>query len=113
VTAVDLGEPPSGYDCIVNCTSVGMHGGPDPLGLPCSLEAAGPGTLVVDIVYAPEHTPFLVEAARRGLPVLGGLPMLIYQGALAFELWTGARAPIDVMFAAARNELARRAGGPT
>ncbi len=113
VTAVDPGEPPSGYDCIVNCTSVGMHGGPDPLALPCSLEAAGPGTLVVDIVYAPEQTPFLVEAARRGLPVLGGLPMLIYQGALAFELWTGVRAPIDVMFAAARNELARRAGGPT
>ena len=95
----------------MNCTSVGMHGGPDPHGLPASLESARPGTLIVDIVYAPEQTPFLGEAARRGLPVLGGLPMLIYQGALAFELWTGVRAPIDVMFAAARNELARRAGG--
>ncbi|GMV86723.1 MAG: shikimate dehydrogenase (NADP(+)) [Dehalococcoidia bacterium] len=111
VSAVPLDEPASAYDCIVNCTSVGMHGGPDPRGLPASLESARPGTLIVDIVYAPEQTPFLAEAARRGLPTLGGLPMLIYQGALAFELWTGVRAPIDVMFAAARNELARRAGG--
>lgn len=111
VSAVPLDEPLPGYDCIVNCTSVGMHGGPDPHGLPARLESARPGTLIVDIVYAPEQTPFLGEAARRGLPVLGGLPMLIYQGALAFELWTGVRAPIDVMFAAARNELARRAGG--
>ncbi len=111
VSAVPLDEPVSEYDCIVNCTSVGMHGGPDPRGLPAGLDAARPGTLIVDIVYAPEETPFLAEGARRGLPVLGGLPMLIYQGALAFELWTGVRAPIDVMFAAARNELARRAGG--
>ena len=93
------------------CSIGGLGGGPDPRGLPASLESARPGTLIVDIVYAPEQTPFLAEAARRGLPTLGGLPMLIYQGALAFELWTGVRAPIDVMFAAARNELARRAGG--
>jgi shikimate dehydrogenase len=104
---VALGE----YDCVVNCTSVGMHGGPEPAGLPVGLSDARPGTLVVDIVYAPELTPLLAEATRRGLRTLGGLPMLIYQGALAFELWTGVRAPIDVMFAAARNELASRAGG--
>lgn len=103
---VALGE----YDCVVNCTSVGMHGGPDPSGRPAALDAARPGALIVDIVYAPELTPFLAEATRRGLRTLGGLPMLIYQGALAFELWTGVRAPIDVMFAAARNELASRAG---
>lgn len=111
VSSVPLTASPGDYDCIVNCTSVGMHGGPDPAGLPCSLEVARPGTLVVDIVYAPEETPFLAEAKRRGLRTLGGLPMLIYQGALAFELWTGVRAPVDVMFAAARNELASRAGG--
>ena len=38
----------------------------------------------------------------QGCRTLGGLPMLIYQGALAFELWTGVRAPVDVMFEAAR-----------
>ncbi len=111
VTAEALGGALGEYDCIVNCTSVGMHGGPDPAGIPVPLESARPGTLAVDIVYAPESTPFLAEAGRRGLRTLGGLPMLIYQGALAFELWTGVRAPIDVMFAAARNEVTRRAGG--
>lgn len=111
VRAVPLDVALGEYDCVVNCTSVGMHGGPEPAGLPVGLDDARPGTLVVDIVYAPELTPFLAEATRRGLRTLGGLPMLIYQGALAFELWTGVRAPIDVMFAAARNELASRAGG--
>jgi shikimate dehydrogenase len=111
VSAVAFGAAFAEYDCVVNCTSVGMRGGPDPEGVPAALDSARPGTLVVDIVYAPESTPFLAEAVRLGLRTLGGLPMLIYQGALAFELWTGVRAPIDVMFAAARNEIARRAGG--
>jgi len=110
VRAVPLDTPLATYDCIVNCTSVGMHGGPDPDGVPIDLAGARPGALAVDIVYAPERTPFLADAGRHGLSTLGGLPMLIYQGALAFELWTGVRAPIDVMFAAARNELALRAG---
>lgn len=110
VRAVPADSPLAPYDCIVNCTSVGMHGGPDPSGLPLALTGARDDALIVDIVYAPEQTPFLREAGRLGLRTLGGLPMLIYQGALAFELWTGLSAPIDVMFAAARNELANRAG---
>jgi len=110
VRAVPLDVALGEYDCVVNCTSIGMRGGPAPSGIPAALDSARPGTLIVDIVYAPELTPFLAEAARRGLRSIGGLPMLIYQGALAFELWTGVRAPIDVMFAAARNELASRAG---
>ncbi len=97
-----------GPDCIVNCTSIGMHGGPDPVGLPCDLTQFGPRTLVVDIVYAPEETPLLRAAAAAGLRTLGGLPMLIYQGALAFELWTGVHAPVDVMFEAARKVLKER-----
>ncbi len=107
-----LADPPhlASYDCVVNCTTVGMEGGPDPRGLPCPLETAGPALLVVDIVYTPRETPLLRRAAARGLRTLGGLPMLIYQGALAFELWTGIPAPVDVMFRAAENELARREG---
>ena len=117
--AADLGPPARAladlpalgpYDCLVNCTTIGMRGGPAPDALPAPLESAGPDLLVVDIVYAPLETPLLREAAARGLHTLGGLPMLIYQGALAFELWTGLPAPVDVMFAAARNELARREG---
>ena len=98
------------YDGVVNCTSIGMHGGGAEDGVPADLATAKPGALVVDIVYAPEQTPFLRAAAARQLPTLGGLPMLIYQGALAFELWTGIPAPVDVMFEGARKALAAREG---
>jgi len=94
------------YDCVVNGTSVGMHGGSAPGQSPVNLETARPGTLVADIVYAPLETPMLHAAKARGLPVLGGLAMLVYQGALAFELWTGLAAPVEVMFSAARTALA-------
>jgi shikimate dehydrogenase len=96
------------YDCVVNCTSIGMHGGPAPAGTPCDVTKLRPGALVADIVYAPEDTPLLVAARAAGLKTLPGLPMLIYQGALAFELWTGVRAPVEVMFEAARKALAER-----
>lgn len=96
---------PDGYDCVVNCTSIGMEGTGTENVSPCDFGAAPPGTLAVDIVYKPEETAFLRAAKAAGLPVLGGLPMLIYQGALAFELWTGVTAPVAVMFEAARRAL--------
>jgi shikimate dehydrogenase len=95
------------FDCIVNCTSVGMEGTGTEAASPADFADARPGTLAVDIVYKPEETAFLRTARQAGLPVLGGLPMLIYQGALAFELWTGIAAPVEVMFDAARGALAR------
>ena len=69
---------------------------------------AAPGALFVDIVYAPAHTAWLQAARAAGVRTLGGLPMLIYQGALAFELWTGVHAPVETMFEAARKALAAR-----
>ena len=105
VVAADTNTP---IDCVINCTSVGMHGGPDPDGLPWDVSRLGADALVVDIVYAPEETPLLKAASAAGLRTLGGLPMLIYQGGLAFELWTGVHAPIDVMFEAARGALKER-----
>lgn len=111
VMAVTPAEPRGGYDCLVNCTSMGMAGGGAEAALPCDLTDARPSGLVVDIVYAPARTPWLAAAEATGLRLLGGLPMLIYQGALAFELWTGVPAPVEVMFEAARSELARREGG--
>lgn len=96
---------PGGYDCIVNCTSVGMEGTGTEAASPCDFAGARPGALAVDIVYKPEETAFLRAAKSAGLRTLGGLPMLIYQGALAFELWTGVPAPVEVMFDAARRRL--------
>jgi shikimate dehydrogenase len=105
---VDPSSPVTGYDCIVNCTSVGMEGTGTESRSPCTFQATGKPRLAVDIVYAPERTAFLGAAEAAGIRTLGGLPMLIYQGALAFEHWTGVPAPVDVMFDAARAELARR-----
>lgn len=98
------------YDLVVQTTSVGMEGGPEPGGMAGGLDGARAGAVAVDIVYAPEETPFLREAAKRGLRTLGGLPMLIHQGALSFALFTGVQAPLEVMFEAARTALAARAG---
>lgn len=109
VRAVAGGESLDRYDLIVNCTSAGMHGGGGEADVPCDLSTASPGALVADIVYVPEETPLLHAARAIGLKTLPGLPMLIYQGALAFELWTGASAPVEVMFDAAREALAQRA----
>lgn len=95
---------PGGFECIINTTSLGMAG-PDVAALPCRLEGAKPGTLIVDIVYRPEQTAWLADAAARGLPTLGGLPMLIEQGVRAFELWTGVAAPRAVMIDATRRAL--------
>ncbi len=96
---------PGGYDCIVNCTSMGMEGTGTEADSPCDFSRAMPGVLAVDIVYKPEETAFIKNARAHGLRTLGGLPMLIYQGGLAFELWTGIPAPIEVMFDAARRRL--------
>ena len=110
--AVPLDAPPRPYDCVVNCTSAGMHGSGAEGILPCDPAAADAGTLIVDIVYAPEETPLLRTARDSGLAVLGGLPMLIHQGALAFELWTGRPAPLDAMREAARAALAGSGNAP-
>ncbi len=103
---------PSGFDAVVNCTSVGMEGTGTESSSPTDFSLAPPGTLAVDIVYRPRDTAFLRAARSAGLPNLGGLAMLIYQGALSFELWTGAVAPVDVMFEAARSALAREEPRP-
>lgn len=97
-----------GYDCLVNCTSVGMEGTGTEAESSCDFSSARAGALAIDIVYKPEETAFLKAAKAQGLKTLGGLPMLIYQGGLAFELWTGVRAPVDVMFEAARQRLRER-----
>jgi shikimate dehydrogenase len=58
------------------------------------------------MVYNPEATPLLKMAKDAGARIVGGLPMLVHQGAAAFERWTGKDAPIDVMYRAAREALA-------
>ena len=78
---------------LVNATSVGMKKG-DPL-LIDSENLAG-DKFVYDIVYN-RKTELLKAAEKKGLRCLDGLSMLIYQGAISFELWTGKTAPVEVM----------------
>jgi shikimate dehydrogenase len=97
-------------DLIVNCTTMGMSHGPDEMGSPLSWQQI-PGTaLVNDLVYNPAQTPLLREASRAGAPVLGGIHMLVYQGAASFEMWTGKKAPVAVMLEAATLAMADKAG---
>ena len=53
--------------------------------------------LVMDMIFNPSFTLLLRTARAHGCQVLNGLSMLLYQGALAFELWTGRPAPIEIM----------------
>ena len=76
------------FDLIVNCTSMGMAGGPDPERVPPIESLLRRGVLVCDLVYNPQVTPLLRLARERGARVLGGIGMLVYQGAAAFEFWT-------------------------
>jgi shikimate dehydrogenase len=78
---------------VVNATPIGL-GGPD---LRVRYRASPPRCLFVDLVYAPRPTAFLRGAARARRPGLDGAGMLLHQGALAFELWTGRPAPVAAM----------------
>ncbi len=92
-------------DLIVNTTSIGMLHGPAEGETPLSADVIRPRTVVYDLVYNPPETPLLAQASAAGARTLGGLHMLVYQGAAAFELWTGVPAPVDVMVDAARRAL--------
>ena len=90
---------------IVNCTTIGMAHGPDPTGTPLLLHQIPPTSLVYDLVYNPLETPLLRAAARAGAGILGGIQMLVYQGAASFEMWTGMAAPLPVMLEAATRAM--------
>jgi shikimate dehydrogenase len=63
----------------------------------------GPGQLVVDLVYEPAMTPFLIEAERAGATVRSGLGMLVHQAGRQIRLWTGMEPPLAVMWDAVRD----------
>jgi len=90
---------------IVNCTTVGMKHGSQEGQSPLSTEVIPRGILVYDLLYNPSPTPLLQLAQEAGANILGGLAMLIYQGAASFELWTGKKAPLDIMFNNAKQIL--------
>jgi len=90
-----LAEAVQSVDLLINTTSVGMH--PDVEATPFPPDLIRPGLLVYDLIYNPPRTKLVEEAEARGARALNGLKMLVYQGALSFEMWTGIKPPIDVM----------------
>ncbi|MDO8715705.1 MAG: shikimate dehydrogenase [Dehalococcoidales bacterium] len=82
-------------DILVNATSVGMS--PNTGVSPVEADLLRPGLAVYDIVYNPTKTRLLREAEAVDAKTIGGLDMLVGQGALAFEMWTGQKAPVELM----------------
>jgi shikimate dehydrogenase len=100
-------------DLVVNATPIGMDG----CGAPLDSRRLRPGQAVVDLVYRPVWTPLLEGARAAGATAVNGLGMLLYQGAAAFEIWTGRRAPLEAMRAAlegaAGASISQGAAGPS
>jgi shikimate dehydrogenase len=122
--ARDLGaravSEPERADLLVNCTSVGLPGkievsgsrpshhlersasepeGLNQLGL--TFDQVGEYSYVADMVYRSDPTPLLAAAREQGVRTLDGLEILVAQGALSLELWTGREAPREIMRRAA------------
>lgn len=90
-------------ELLVNATSVGLAAS-DPPAIDGAL--LRPGMLVCDLIYRPRETALLREAKKRGCRVLGGVGMLLFQGMLAFELWTGQKPSEGAMRAALIQAIA-------
>jgi shikimate dehydrogenase len=101
---------PGEADLLVNCTSVGLErSASEPAGLnqfKLTYDQVGKYPYVVDLVYRTGPTQLLAAAREHGAHTLDGLEILLAQGALSFELWTGREAPLEVMRRAARADAA-------
>ena len=93
-----------GMSLIVNCTSVGLH--PHINQTPWIHGVPFPdGVTVYDMVYRPANTALMQQCVAHDGRAIGGLGMLVRQGALAFELWTGVVPPIDLMHKVLQDAL--------
>ena len=90
-------------DILINATSVGMS--PNVEASIVKREMLRDSMTVFDIVYNPLETKLLKEARAAGAKTISGVKMLVYQGALSFELWTGKKAPIEKMMKAVVSRL--------
>jgi shikimate dehydrogenase len=96
--------PRSGsYGLVANTTSVGLHG-EDPFdSLPLTTGLNG-GQTVVDLAYGSSPTKLIEAAEKAGARTVDGIDILVHQGARSFEIWTGRKPPLGVMYEAARAD---------
>jgi len=104
ITYHDLSTTLPDTALLVNATSVGLHGDEIPIAAEL-LDLLPPTAVVYDLIYRP--TALLRAAQQRNMDAIDGLGMLIHQGALAWEAWTGHTAPLNVMWQAAYDARAR------
>lgn len=90
-------------DILINTTSVGMSPLVDES--PLCADILHPGLLVFDAVYNPMSTKLMKDAEEAGARTLGGLRMLVYQGAAGFKLWTGLNAPEALMLRRVEEQM--------
>lgn len=96
---------PTDADILVNATSVGLY--PDTNRPDIDMSCITGELVVCDGVHNPPQTAFLKEAKRLGAAkTIGGQGMIVYQGAIGFEIWTGLEAPVDVMMNALKEAFA-------
>lgn len=81
---------------LTNATNVGMAPDVDRSPLP-NTSFLHPGLVVSDIVYNPRETLLMRQAREAGCPCFNGLNMLLFQGAAAFQCWTGQEMPVDII----------------
>jgi shikimate dehydrogenase len=99
-----LATAAEGATLIVNTTPLGMI--PNVESSPWDTRVPFPARAVVyDTVYRPQHTRLMRDAERAGLRAMGGIGMLVRQGAAAFEIWTQRAAPVEVMMQACLQQL--------
>lgn len=99
----DLTKAAGAADLIVNCTPVGMSPNTDESPLPA--ECIERRHIVCDLIYNPRETLLLRSARDRGASWMNGVNMLVNQGALSFQLWTGVMPPLDAMRTAVLEAL--------
>ena len=92
----------AGFELIVNASAAGLGGGEGLADLPLAAADFRPGQTVVDMVYGDGPGSLLAAAGGAGARVVDGLEILVRQGALSLEIWTGRRPSLEVMRAAAR-----------
>lgn len=111
VKAVSLQEASEwGASLIINCTSAGMSPNVDASAWSDHVPIPE-GVTVYDMVYNPAKTKLMQQVEAVDGRAVGGLGMLVRQGAAAFKIWTGVEPPIDVMMDAAQSALAERMKG--
>lgn len=101
---LSLDYPKTEVDLVLNATSLGLRPR-DPLPVDARQFSWHQTRAVYDMIYCPAETPLLKEARAHGCRTANGVGMLLYQGAKALEIWSGKKAPLEIMRAALKENI--------